>query len=76
MHLITIEGWGAFPVDATTKMPLPGAAFVHLAANIGPPLARTVDPLVNGYSQEGGLGSHNNNGGGAEGGSIDTTVVR
>jgi Tfp pilus assembly protein PilX len=76
MHLITIEAWGAFPVDAVSKTPLPGAAYVHLAANIGPPQARTQDPLVSGYSQEGGLGSHNNNGGSTEGGSIDTTVVR
>lgn len=76
VHYVTIEAWGAFPVDATTKLPVQGAAVAHLAANIGPPTPRTLIPLANDYSQEGASGSHNNNGGGIDSTAIDTTVVR
>ncbi|MCU1277202.1 MAG: hypothetical protein JWM53_748 [bacterium] len=34
-HLITIEAWGAFPVDPSTGLPLTGAAQSHLAVNVG-----------------------------------------
>ena len=77
LHLVTVEAWGAFPVDPATGTPLPGAALKHLAVNIGPPTARTPLALGNcGYSQEGGCGSHTGNGGNVDTTKIDTTQVR
>jgi hypothetical protein len=35
LHLITIEAWGAFPVDPATGQPAVGAAQSHLAVNVG-----------------------------------------
>src|SRR5256885_5258374 len=35
LHLVTIEAWGAFPVDPSTGQPVVGAAQAHLAVDVG-----------------------------------------
>ena len=35
LHSVTIEAWGAFPVDPATGQPAAGAAQSHLAVNVG-----------------------------------------
>jgi hypothetical protein len=71
---ITVEGWGAYPVDGSGT-PVPGAAFAHLSVNLGKPGGQ-MNLGADCYSQEGGCGSHTGNAGALENGNIDTSKVR
>jgi Tfp pilus assembly protein PilX len=71
LHYLTVDAWGAFPVDPVSLQPLPGASMTHLAVNIGTPAPRIVTGVGNcSYHVEGGCGSHVSNGG-----AVDTTTV-
>lgn len=70
LHLVTVDAWGVFPVDAN-GVPLPGAALSHVAANIAPPLPNQLLAVGNcSYGVEGGCGDHSGNGG------VDTNNVK
>lgn len=77
LNYITIEAWGAFPVDPASNTVATGAAQAHLAVNVGPPQPRTLTPIGNcSYAVEGGCGAHDGNGGAIDTTNIDTHFVR
>jgi hypothetical protein len=78
LHTITVDAWGAFPVDPTTNppTPLPGAAVAHVAVNLSPPVPKNTTPVGNcGYGVEGGCGAHAGNSG-ADNGNVSTGYMR
>lgn len=78
LHLLTIDAWGYFPVDATKNppQPLPGAAVSHIAVNIPPPIPKPAVPIGNcSYGVEGGCGAHSGNSG-ADNGNVTTGYIR